>query len=441
MSNYNNDDSFQIGQRGNKNDFSTREFLLKYIYLIPWIVVSVSIATAIAYTRLRYINPIYSASGKVLIKQDRPSGLNSGTGGGNQLIGDVVATSVNSRSMDDQMELVKSTAMARMVVRNAALQQSYYYKGSMRNTLVHVSASPVQLNILSVADSSNGLSLSVKVLGKETFIVNENPAPIRFGALFQIPAGSFVLEKKFAEIASNTEFICNWTPEEPLARSLAGSINVGVATKGGNVLNFAYSSENYFVAQDVVNGFLKAYQDYSLQDKREGSLSALNFIDDQLAQVKGDLTNVEGNLQQFREDAEYWRKCKKLISKLQFKVDIESYIDLPHPKIKPLLEKANLFVLPTEGENFGHAIFEALAVGCPVLISDQTPWRKLKAKKAGMDLPLSDLSGFTTAIQSFVDMGDAEWQEYRNGALTLAQDYENNLEALAQYNQLFENAE
>jgi hypothetical protein len=106
MSNYiENDDSFQIGKRASKNDFSTREFLLKYIYLIPWIIVSVSIAMGIAYTRLRYISPVYSASGKVLIKQDRPSGLNSGSGGGgNQLIGDVVATSVNSRSMDDQME-------------------------------------------------------------------------------------------------------------------------------------------------------------------------------------------------------------------------------------------------------------------------------------------------------------------------------------------------
>ena len=119
--NTNNTDSFQILQR-NKSDFSSREFLLKYIYLIPWSVVSVSIALGVAYTRLRYINPIYSASGKVLIKQDRPSGLNTGSGtGSNQLIGDVVATSVNSRSMDDQMELVKSTAMARMVVRNAAL--------------------------------------------------------------------------------------------------------------------------------------------------------------------------------------------------------------------------------------------------------------------------------------------------------------------------------
>ena len=165
-------------------------------------------------------------------------------------------------------------------------------------------------------------------------------------------------------------------------------------------------------------------------------IKKLDFLLEALAKNRGDITL---DIVATREDAEYWRKCKKLISKLQFKIDINNYIDLPHAKIKPLLEQAHLFVLPTEGENFGHAIFEALAVGCPVLISDQTPWRNLQSKKAGMDLPLSDLSGFTKAIQTFVDMGDAEWQKYRNGALALAQEYENNLEALAQYNQMFVN--
>ncbi len=167
-------------------------------------------------------------------------------------------------------------------------------------------------------------------------------------------------------------------------------------------------------------------------------IKKLDFLLEALVRAKGDIAL---DIVATREDADYWRKCKKLIGKMQFKIDINSYIDLPHAKIKPLLEKAHLFVLPTEGENFGHAIFEALAVGCPVLISDQTPWRNLESKKAGIDLPLSDLSGFTKAIQTFVDMGDDEWQEYRNGALTLAQDYENNLEAVSQYKQLFEDVE
>ena len=167
-------------------------------------------------------------------------------------------------------------------------------------------------------------------------------------------------------------------------------------------------------------------------------IKKLDFLLEALVKVKGDIAL---DIVATREDADYWRKCKKLIGKMQFKIDINSYIDLPHAKIKPLLEKAHLFVLPTEGENFGHAIFEALAVGCPVLISDQTPWRNLESKKAGIDLPLSNLSGFTKAIQTFVDMGDDEWQEYRNGALALARDYENNLEAVSQYKQLFEDVE
>ncbi len=167
-------------------------------------------------------------------------------------------------------------------------------------------------------------------------------------------------------------------------------------------------------------------------------IKKLDFLLDALVKAKGDIAL---DIVATREDADYWRKCKKLIGKMQFKTDINSYIDLPHAKIKPLLEKSHLFVLPTEGENFGHAIFEALAVGCPVLISDQTPWRNLGSKKAGIDLPLADLSCFTKAIQTFVDMGDDEWQEYRNGALALARDYENNLEAVSQYKQLFEDVE
>ena len=167
-------------------------------------------------------------------------------------------------------------------------------------------------------------------------------------------------------------------------------------------------------------------------------IKKLDFLLDALTKAKGDIAL---DIVATREDAEYWRKCKKQISKLQFKIDINNYIDLPHAKIKPLLEKANLFVLPTEGENFGHAIFEALAVGCPVLISDQTPWVGLRSKKAGVELPLSDQSRFTEVIQEFVDMSDATWQEYRQGALSLATSYQQNLASAENYHQLFKNAE
>jgi len=167
-------------------------------------------------------------------------------------------------------------------------------------------------------------------------------------------------------------------------------------------------------------------------------IKKLDFLLDALAKAKG---GIKLDIVATREDKAYWTRCKKLIGKLQFKFDITTYIDLPHHKIKPMLEQAHLFVLPTEGENFGHAIFEALAVGCPVLISDQTPWQSLREQKAGVELPLADQSRFTEVIQEFVDMPDAAWQEYRQGAWSLATSYQQNLASAEQYHQLFKNAE
>jgi capsular exopolysaccharide synthesis family protein len=277
-------------------EFTIREFLQKYFYLFPWVLVSAGISLSIAYTRLRYINPIFSASGKVLIKTDKPGGSIAG-----DKLGDVITTSVNTKLMDDQIELIKSTALARLVARNAELQQTYYYKGNVRNRLIHNPASPVKLHIFSLNDSSAGFSFEVNVIDDKSFTIDGKNSPILFGANFVNTLGSFRLDKQVKDFGMTKEFICSWLPELDLARGLAGGIQVGVATKGGNVLNFVYQSEHPKVAEDVVNGFLNAYQEYSLKDKREGAVSALDFIDAQLKQAKADLGTVELQLQGFRE--------------------------------------------------------------------------------------------------------------------------------------------
>ena len=287
----------QQGRPGASQEFNAKEFLFRYLYLLPWILVSVGISLSIAYTRLRYINPVYSASGKVLIKTDKPVGA----GGGGDKLGDMITTTVNARLMDDQIELIRSTAMARLVVRYANLQQSYYYKGELMNRLIHNPASPIRLNIVSLKDSSSWLSLMVNAVDDNHFTLNGGTQQYAFGVPFETGQGSFILEKRINQFSTAREFICNWAPEEPLARGLAGGINVAVTVKGGNVLNFVYYSEHPKVAEDVVKGFLRAYQEYSLQDKREGAISALAFIDEQLLQAKQDLTSVELRMQQFKE--------------------------------------------------------------------------------------------------------------------------------------------
>jgi|1048.fasta_scaffold00080_21 capsular exopolysaccharide synthesis family protein len=279
-----------------RSNYTVQEFASKYFYLLPWLLVSVGIAISIAYTRLRYINPVYSASGRVLIKTDK-----SGSNVFGEKLGEVVTASVNTRLMDDQVELIKSTALARLVVRSADLQQTYYFKGKLRNSLIHNPQSPIRLHILTIHDSSVAFTLDIRVLDEKQFTIAGVNTPIAFGVNFRHRLGVFRLEKRFSDFGNNKDFLVSWTPELDLARALAGGIQVGVVTKGGNVLNFVYYAEHPKVAEDIVDGFQHAYQEYSLKDKRESAVSALDFIEAQLNDSKTDLGILELQLQQFRE--------------------------------------------------------------------------------------------------------------------------------------------
>jgi len=50
---------------------------------------------------------------------------------------------------------------------------------------------------------------------------------------------------------------------------------------------------------------------------------------------------------------------------------------LPHPAILTLMARATVFVLPSLLESFGLAAAEAMAQGCPVILSDIPPFREL----------------------------------------------------------------
>jgi glycosyltransferase involved in cell wall biosynthesis len=155
------------------------------------------------------------------------------------------------------------------------------------------------------------------------------------------------------------------------------------------------------------------------------------------------LKNVKGqivlNIIATKEDVYYLDKCQQIAKEFGSHIQVNWLLDLPHHQIKSQLQSAHFFVLLSEVESFGHAIFEALAVGCPVFISDQTPWKNLQEKKAGWDLPISDLNLISTSLQQLVEMDDEEWQLYRNGSLNLAESYVEQLNVNKEYRILFEN--
>lgn len=137
------------------------------------------------------------------------------------------------------------------------------------------------------------------------------------------------------------------------------------------------------------------------------------------------------------EDESYWESCYTIINKLPANINVNYLGTKIHEEVQNILNSNHLFSLPTKGENFGHAIFESLAAGRPVLISDQTPWKGLETKNAGWDLPLKDQKAFVSAIEKMAVMDQNSYDEMCKSAHKMAENYVHSQNFVEQYKGLF----
>lgn len=120
------------------------------------------------------------------------------------------------------------------------------------------------------------------------------------------------------------------------------------------------------------------------------------------------------------DDERYWQRCQRLIANLPGHVTVSYEGIVEHNRVGEVLAQHDLFFLPTRGENFGHAIIEALTAGVPVLISDQTPWRDLESHGAGWALPLEDPSAFAAVIEQQAALSELDARAARENAYAYA---------------------
>jgi len=138
----------------------------------------------------------------------------------------------------------------------------------------------------------------------------------------------------------------------------------------------------------------------------EGALTALREVDGEV------VFDIYGPL----ADPGYWEECRRLLEALPGNVRASYRGMVPHEQIPTVLADYHALFLPSRGENFGHAILEALAAGRPVIVSDRTPWRGLAERKAGWDLPLEQPAAFAEVLRRCVAMSAAEYADWSEGA-------------------------
>jgi glycosyltransferase involved in cell wall biosynthesis len=190
----------------------------------------------------------------------------------------------------------------------------------------------------------------------------------------------------------------------------------------------------------------------------KNTLFALNILKELFLEYKqpANPANVVFDLYGSVYDESYWKECRSVIKLLPPAVSVSWLGPVERERVHEIIQNYHFLFMPSQGENYGHSIIESFLAGRPVIISDHTPWRNLQLSHSeirnpkseiitpsspiGWDLPLDEPQKFIEAINTCIQMNQAEYDIMSKSALEHAKSIVNNSSIIDANLKLFENS-
>lgn len=285
------------GNLENKLSVGPKEFIVRHIHYLPWILISAILFITLAWIRIRYTTPIFRVQSSLLIKNAN----SRGGGSGNEMSIDELLFNEGHVNMSNEMEILQSRPVLERVARDLHLQDLYYNKGNIRSSLQYENK-PFFLLTPNSPDSSSGFRFKVTILSDTQFLVDEDKTPVNFGQPFRIDNSTCILVRNMnagLHLFPTRIFIVVRQPLSRAAEGLLSGLKIAQANDQATILTLTYEGESIPLGRNVLNTLMEVYDSLQVEDKSRIAFITLKFIDDRLASLQNELGGVQGERKDF----------------------------------------------------------------------------------------------------------------------------------------------
>ena len=137
------------------------------------------------------------------------------------------------------------------------------------------------------------------------------------------------------------------------------------------------------------------------------------------------------------ESKDYWNLCLKEMEHLPRNIQINYCGLLPMDQVGKTFQNYDAFLFPTINENYGHVIAEALANGCPTVLSKgTTPWDDLDGV-AGYTADLKNENEFKMKLEKLALLDEEDYTALRKSTIEYFKRKQDEKSAIAGHAQMF----
>lgn len=267
-----------------------------------WIyVLGFGIFLSLGYLYLRYTTYQYSTKAILLIKDAGNSGIISEE---SILLGQ--GFSGGGKSMDNEMQILRSLTLMEKVISKLGCNVSYYRQGSVKEKEFYRDA-PIRIDTFALADRQRGsASFYIEMIDNESFILKSDPEAEGekhyYNQPFYCNYGYFVLSTVEPELVVPGTYHIVIRPALKVAKGYQSKLRV---ERVGNI----YSSSVLVLqlrdpvpakAEDIINTLIEVYNEEEIKDENTILRNTLRFIDDRVKLLAEELDAVEGNIEAFK---------------------------------------------------------------------------------------------------------------------------------------------
>lgn len=297
---------------------SSFDFKIIYTTLIlnwQWFVLSLIICLSAAAIMLRYTTPMYQSYAKLLIKDDN----NGGRRGGRSYIANssTLGMMTNTEGLDNEMEILKSTALATEAVKQLKLYTVYTLEGHIKDHLLYKNQ-PVNVDLdaahietlkrpisLVIDKDENG---KLHVTGTYTYVPEDPDKPSKTYAInrtFDALPARIITSVGIITFTTNTlspmpddrnELVTIYPPKM-IAGKYSGALTVNQLSKSTSIASLTLTDEMPQRANDYLKQLVFSYNMQANEDKNEIAMRTEQFINSRLEKINTELGATEGSLE------------------------------------------------------------------------------------------------------------------------------------------------
>ena len=298
--------------------FSLSNLFATVVLYWHWFLLSLVVFIAGAWLYLRYTEPVYQMSARILIKSD-----NSRKSSTSEMLSQMedFGFLTNSEGIDNEIEVIRSRMLLRDAVKDLKLYTEYRTVGSVIKPIIYkkqpvnVDLEPTRLDSLDKLLLTGVRSIKIELSkAGSTYVVDGHllmgsnadrhihhqfkslPASLKtdYGVLtFTANSGQKWSEGTIYEVTIMppmqvaTQYLANLTVEPVASRSAVAQLTL--------------KDKNVQRGLDFLSQLAQCYNRQANADKNEIALRTEEFINDRMAKINAELSNTEGALESYKQ--------------------------------------------------------------------------------------------------------------------------------------------